>query len=173
MVYQRLYLSGALLLHRNQSMELLWYDSFTSFRILSCFLIQSSSTQQVVGTQIQVKIVKNKHAPPFRTVQLELEFGKGLSRELEIIELGCEHKLITKSGVFYNMNRRTFQGKDAIKRYLMENRDVQEDLMAMIREKIKESSQLDKNKMDLNPDTSSSEQIVSTTDEEVHNELEA
>ncbi|GJN06648.1 hypothetical protein PR202_ga24400 [Eleusine coracana subsp. coracana] len=121
----------------------------------------------------QVKIVKNKHAPPFRTVQLELEFGKGLSRELEIIELGCEHKLITKSGVFYHINGQTFQGKDAIKHYLTENRDVQEDLMAMIREKINEKeSQLDKNE-DMNPDTSSSEQIVSATDEEVHGELEA
>lgn len=131
-------------------------------------------SEEVVGTQIQVKVVKNKHAPPFRTVQLELEFGKGLSRELEIIELGFEHKLVTKAGVFYHMNGQTFQGKDAIKRYLMENRDVQEDLMAMIREKIKEKeSQLDKNKEDVNPDTSSSEQIVSATDEEVHDELEA
>ncbi|TVU25753.1 hypothetical protein EJB05_28260 [Eragrostis curvula] len=131
-------------------------------------------SEEVVGTQIQVRVVKNKHAPPFRTVQLELEFGKGLSRESEIIELGCEHKLITKSGVFYHMNGQTFQGKDAIKRYLIENTDIQEGLMSMIREKIlQKESQLDKKKEGMNRDTSSTEQIVSATDEEVHDELEA
>ncbi|XP_062196975.1 DNA repair protein recA homolog 3, mitochondrial-like isoform X4 [Phragmites australis] len=128
---------------------------------------------QVVGTQIQVKIVKNKHAPPFKTVQLELEFGKGLSRESEIIELGLKHKFITKSGLFYHMNGLNFHGKDAIKHYLAENRDGQEDLMAMIREKIMhDESQLDRKKEDANPDTSLTEEIVTVTDEEVHDELD-
>ncbi|XP_062196973.1 uncharacterized protein LOC133899944 isoform X2 [Phragmites australis] len=130
-------------------------------------------SEEVVGTQIQVKIVKNKHAPPFKTVQLELEFGKGLSRESEIIELGLKHKFITKSGLFYHMNGLNFHGKDAIKHYLAENRDGQEDLMAMIREKIMhDESQLDRKKEDANPDTSLTEEIVTVTDEEVHDELD-
>lgn len=117
--------------------------------------------------------MKNKHAPPFKTVQLELEFGKGLSRESEIIELGLKHKFITKSGLFYHMNGLNFHGKDAIKHYLAENRDGQEDLMAMIREKIMhDESQLDRKKEDANPDTSLTEDIVTVTDEEVHDELD-
>ncbi|PUZ44377.1 hypothetical protein GQ55_8G084400 [Panicum hallii var. hallii] len=128
---------------------------------------------QAIGAQIQVKIVKNKHAPPFKTVQLELEFGKGLSRESELIELGCKHKFITKSGVFYHMNGQTFQGKDVIKRYLAENGDVQEDLMTMLREKIMQNeSQLDRHEEGVNLDKNASE-IAAATDEEVNDELGA
>ncbi|CAO2148741.1 unnamed protein product [Urochloa humidicola] len=130
--------------------------------------------EEAVGAQIQVKIVKNKHAPPFKTVQLELEFGKGLSRESELIELGCKHKFITKSGVFYHMNGQTFQGKDGIKHYLAENRDAQEDLMTMLREKIMHNeSQLDRHEEGVNPDKFVSEEVASATDEDVNDELEA
>jgi len=118
--------------------------------------------------------VKNKHAPPFKIVQLELVFGKGLSRESELIELGCKHKFITKSGVFYHMNGQTFQGKDGIKRYLAENGDVQEDLMMMLREKIMQNgSQLDRHEEGVNLDKNASEEIAAATDEEVNEELEA
>jgi len=129
--------------------------------------------EEAIGAQIQVKIVKNKHAPPFKIVQLELVFGKGLSRESELIELGCKHKFITKSGVFYHMNGQTFQGKDGIKRYLAENGDVQEDLMMMLREKIMQNgSQLDRHE-GVNLDKNASEEIAAATDEEVNEELEA
>ncbi|XP_006662885.1 protein RecA-like [Oryza brachyantha] len=122
-------------------------------------------SEEVVGTQIQVKIVKNKHAPPFKTVNLEIEFGKGLSRESEIIELGCKHKFITKSGVFYHMNGQNFHGKDALKCYLAENKDVLESLMSMIKESIiQQESRPDRNKENANPDTSITE-FVSSTDE--------
>ncbi|KAL6662304.1 hypothetical protein ACP70R_000163 [Stipagrostis hirtigluma subsp. patula] len=130
--------------------------------------------EEVVGTQIQVRIVKNKHAPPFKTVQLELEFGKGLSRESEIIDLGCKHKLITKSGVFYHMNGKNFHGKDAIKRYLTENRDAEENLMVLLREKItQKEARLDRDTEDIDPGRSLTEETVSASDEEVHDELEA
>ncbi|KAL6875614.1 hypothetical protein ACP4OV_013127 [Aristida adscensionis] len=130
--------------------------------------------EEVVGTQIQVRIVKNKHAPPFKTVQLELEFGKGLSRESEIIELGCKHKLIIKSGVSYHLNGKNFHGKDAIKRYLTENSEAQEDLMVLLREKItQKEAPVDRTMEIIDPDTSLAEETVSATDEEVHDELEA
>lgn len=130
--------------------------------------------EEAIGAQIQVKIVKNKHAPPFKTVQLELEFGKGLSRESELIELGCKHNFITKSGVFYHMNGQTFQGKDGIKHYLAKNRDAQEDLMTMLREKMMQNeSQLDRHEEGVKPYKSASEEIASATDEGVNDELEA
>ncbi|RLM68899.1 protein RecA-like [Panicum miliaceum] len=130
--------------------------------------------EEAIGAQIQVKIVKNKHAPLFKTVQLELEFGKGLSRESELIELGRKHKFITKFGVFYHMNGQTFQGKDGIKRYLAENGDVQEDLMTMLREKIMQNeSQLDRHEEGFNLDKNASEEIAAATDEGVNDDLEA
>ncbi|KAJ3703699.1 hypothetical protein LUZ61_007404 [Rhynchospora tenuis] len=93
--------------------------------------------EEVVGTEIQVKVVKNKHAPPFKTVQLELEFGKGISRDSEVIDLGCKHKLIKKAGSsYYAIGDRNFHGKDAIKQYFHENESVREELMIKIREKM-------------------------------------
>ncbi|KAJ8493730.1 hypothetical protein OPV22_015451 [Ensete ventricosum] len=69
--------------------------------------------EEVLGTQIMVKIVKNKHAPPFKEVQLELEFGKGISRDSEVIELGCKHKFITKAGVaYYCLNGQSFHASN-------------------------------------------------------------
>ena len=82
-----------------------------------------------------MKVVKNKHAPPFRTAQFELEFGRGICRDSEIIDLGCRHKLISKSGGgFYAVNGRSFRGKDALKRYFNEDGgSVREDLLAKLR----------------------------------------
>lgn len=83
-----------------------------------------------------MKIVKNKHAPPFKTAQFELEFGKGICRESEIIELGLKHTFITKAGAFYSFNGNTFRGKDALKRFLLENESAREELTMKLREKI-------------------------------------
>ncbi|KAI8565395.1 hypothetical protein RHMOL_Rhmol03G0255600 [Rhododendron molle] len=97
-------------------------------------------TDLTTGSQVLVKIVKNKHAPPFKTAQFELEFGKGISRESEIIELGCKHKFITKmGGAFYSMNEQSFRGKDAIKQYLIGNPNAREELIMKLREKLLDS----------------------------------
>uniref|UniRef100_A0A5B6YUG6 Uncharacterized protein n=1 Tax=Davidia involucrata TaxID=16924 RepID=A0A5B6YUG6_DAVIN len=93
--------------------------------------------EETIGSQVLVKIVKNKHAPPFRTAQFELEFGKGICRKSELIELGYKHKFITKiGGAYYSMNGQSFRGKDAIKHYLAENVSSQEELMMKLREKL-------------------------------------
>ncbi|CAA7404941.1 unnamed protein product [Spirodela intermedia] len=93
---------------------------------------------ETVGSQVLVKIVKNKHAPPFRTAQFELEFGRGICRDSEIIELGCRHKLIAKAGgAFYTFAGRSFRGKDAIKRFFAEDgAAAREQLAAELRQKL-------------------------------------
>lgn len=93
---------------------------------------------QTVGSQVLVKIVKNKHAPPFRTAQFELEFGRGICRDSEIIELGCRHKLIAKAGgAFYTFAGRSFRGRDAIKRFFAEDgAAAREQLVAELRQKL-------------------------------------
>ncbi|GFP93209.1 DNA repair protein reca homolog 3 mitochondrial [Phtheirospermum japonicum] len=92
--------------------------------------------EETVGSQVVVKIVKNKHAPPFKTAEFELEFGRGICREAELIDLGCKHKFITKASAWYYMNDQTFQGKDAFKKYLSENESARDEIMKKLREKL-------------------------------------
>ncbi|KAL2327214.1 hypothetical protein Fmac_020641 [Flemingia macrophylla] len=91
--------------------------------------------EETLASQVLVKVVKNKHAPPFKTAQFELEFGKGINGEAEIIELSIKYKIIRKSGSFYVYNGQNFHGKDALKRFLADTDGVQE-LATKLREKI-------------------------------------
>ncbi|KAI4344528.1 hypothetical protein L6164_011743 [Bauhinia variegata] len=92
--------------------------------------------EEILGSQVLVKVVKNKLAPPFKTAQFELEFGKGISRESEIIDLALKHKFISKSGAYFRYNDQTFHGKDAFKRFLAENSNMLEELTIKLREKL-------------------------------------
>ncbi|KAK9075950.1 hypothetical protein SSX86_004280 [Deinandra increscens subsp. villosa] len=93
--------------------------------------------EETVGSQVLVKIMKNKLAPPYRTAQFELEFGKGICRESELIELGLKHKFLMKAGgAYYSMGDLKFCGKDAVKRYLAENLTVRDELETKLREKL-------------------------------------
>lgn len=92
---------------------------------------------ETIGSQVSVKIVKNKHAPPFKTAQFEIEFGKGICPHSEIIDLGIKHKFITKAGgAYYSLNGQNFCGKDAIKVFLATNENVREELKTKLREKL-------------------------------------
>lgn len=83
-----------------------------------------------------MKIVKNKLAPPFRTAQFELEFGKGICKVTEIIELSVKHKFVAKNGTFYNLNGKNYHGKEALKKFLRVNEAVREELVTKLREKL-------------------------------------
>lgn len=129
---------------------------------------------QVVGSDVQVKIVKNKLAPPFKTAQFVLEFGKGISRESEIIELGIKHKFITKSGSFLNFNGQSYHGKDALKQFLVQNDGAQEELMIKLREKLVDVERENEPAAEAS-DEEPSEVIISpdSTDEEAGAAVEA
>ncbi|CAG7866730.1 unnamed protein product [Brassica rapa] len=92
--------------------------------------------EDTTGSQVAVKIVKNKLAPPFRTAQFELEFGKGICKVTEIIELSIKHKFVAKNGTFYNLDGKNYHGKEALKKFLRLNESVQEELMAKLKEKL-------------------------------------
>lgn len=128
---------------------------------------------QTIGSRVAVKIVKNKHAPPFRTAEFELEFGKGISRVAELIELGCKYNLITKpSAAFFRINDKTIHGKDAFKIYLSENVSVRDELMEKLRQKITDADGEGDGEKKSTIDESV-EAADSSTDEEVITAVEA
>lgn len=89
--------------------------------------------QGSVGSRTQVKVVKNKMAPPFRTAEFDLMYGEGISREGSIIDLGVENNLIRKSGAWYTYEGDQLgQGKENVRQYLKDN----PELAAEIEEKI-------------------------------------
>jgi len=90
---------------------------------------------EILGNETRVKVVKNKVAPPFKQVEFDILYGKGISREGEIIDLGVKEKLIDKSGSWYAYNgQKIGQGKDNVRMFLLENPEIAETLMAQIKE---------------------------------------
>jgi len=92
---------------------------------------------EILGNETRVKVVKNKVSPPFKQVQFDILYGKGISREGEIIDLGVQEKLIQKSGSWYSYkDSKIGQGKDNVRNYLIENPEIAEELMEQIKVKI-------------------------------------
>ena len=93
---------------------------------------------QVIGNQVRVKVVKNKVAPPFRKAEFEITFGEGISKVGEIVDLGVEYGIITKSGSWFSYgDSRLAQGRDATKALLKDNPELCEELEAKIMEKLR------------------------------------
>ena len=93
---------------------------------------------EIIGNRTKVKIVKNKVAPPFKTVEFAIMYGEGISKEGSIIDMGVELGIIKKSGAWFSYNgERLGQGRDNAKLFIKEH----EDIRAEIEEKIREHSQ--------------------------------
>ena len=93
---------------------------------------------EIIGNRTKVKIVKNKVAPPFKTVEFDIMYGEGISKEGSIIDMGVELGIIKKSGAWFSYNgERLGQGRDNAKLFIKEH----EDIRAEIEEKIREHSQ--------------------------------
>ncbi|MGR9108043.1 MAG: recombinase RecA, partial [Gammaproteobacteria bacterium] len=89
---------------------------------------------EVVGNDTRVKVVKNKVAPPFRQAEFEILYGQGISREGELIDLGVKYGFVQKSGSWYSYeNERIGQGKDNVRDFLREHKDIAEKLEREIR----------------------------------------
>ena len=94
---------------------------------------------EIVGNQTRVKVVKNKVAPPFRTVEFDIMYGEGISKNGEIIDLGVAAGIVEKSGSWFSYNeQRIGQGRENAKNFLKENVDIALEL----EEKIKGNSVL-------------------------------
>jgi recombination protein RecA len=90
---------------------------------------------EAVGNRVRVKVVKNKVAPPFKQAEFDIEFGKGISSEGCIIDLGIEHGVVTKSGSFFSYgDERLGQGRNNAKAYLVEHREVAKEIESKVYE---------------------------------------
>mgnify|MGYP002797383839 FL=1 len=93
---------------------------------------------EVVGNRTRVKIVKNKVAPPFREAEFDIMFGKGISKEGDILDLAADCGIVVKSGAWYAYNGdKIGQGRENAKNYLKENPLICEEIEAKVRDKYK------------------------------------
>ena len=97
--------------------------------------------EEVVGNQTRVKIVKNKLAPPFKTVEFDIMYGEGISKTGEILDLAANSGLVEKSGAWYSYNGdRIGQGRENAKNFLKENPEIALKIEQEIRSHGKESN---------------------------------
>ena len=92
---------------------------------------------EAVGNRTRVKVVKNKVSPPFKQAEFDILYGKGISREGSLIDMGVDQGFIRKSGSWYTYEGEQLgQGKENARNYLMENPDVANEIEKKIKEKL-------------------------------------
>ena len=97
---------------------------------------------QVVGNQTRVKVVKNKVAPPFKTVEFDIIYGEGISKTGEILDLGVSAGVVEKSGAWYSYKgNKIGQGRESARQYLKEHADVAQEIEKAIRADAQELTQ--------------------------------
>ena len=95
------------------------------------------TSESVIGNRVRVKVVKNKVAPPFREAEMDIIFGRGISKFGELIDLGVEFGLVEKAGAWFSYSgERIGQGKDNAQKFLQANSDLGLKLEKEVREKI-------------------------------------
>ncbi len=92
---------------------------------------------EVLGNHVRVKVVKNKVAPPFRKAEFDLIYGEGISKSGEIIDLGVQYNIIKKSGSWFSYGEtRLGQGRDTVRKLILDNPELAEELETKIMEAI-------------------------------------
>jgi recombination protein RecA len=90
---------------------------------------------EVIGNRTKAKIVKNKVAPPFRDVEFDIIYGKGISKEGSLLDLAVEYEVINKSGAWFSYNgQRIGQGRENTKTYLAENPEIMAEVDQKVRD---------------------------------------
>ena len=88
---------------------------------------------KIIGNTVNIKVVKNKVAPPFKSCKVDLIFGEGFSKIGEVLDLAIENDLAKKSGSWFEiLGERAAQGRDAAKQYLVDHQDVYEALVEQL-----------------------------------------
>jgi len=90
-----------------------------------------------IGSRTRVKVVKNKIAPPFRMAEFDIIYGSGISKEGDILDLGVELDIVEKSGSWFSFNEeRIGQGRENVRRFLVEHPDVMKNISERVKEKL-------------------------------------
>jgi recombination protein RecA len=114
---------------------------YSSVRIDIRRMQQIKEGENITGNRVRVKIVKNKVAPPFRKAEFDIVYGEGISKYGEIIDLGVDQNIIKKSGSWFSYgDTKLGQGRDAVKKLLIDNPELSEELEAKIRDGLSEVS---------------------------------
>ena len=92
---------------------------------------------ELFGNKVNVKVVKNKVAPPFKVATVEILYGEGISKTGELIDLGVEHDVINKSGAWYSYkDEKIGQGREAVRAFLKDNPKIMDEIEEMIKLKV-------------------------------------
>ncbi len=95
------------------------------------------SADDITGNRVKVKVVKNKVAPPFKVVEFDIMYGRGISKSGEIIDLGVELNVVQKSGSWFSYGgNKLGQGRDAVKQLIEDNPELMDELEKRIKEKL-------------------------------------
>jgi recombination protein RecA len=92
---------------------------------------------ELIGNQVKVKVIKNKLAPPFRLAEFDIMYGKGISKEGEIIDMAVDMDIVQKSGTWYAYDTTKLgQGREAVKELLSDNPELAEEIEAKIKARV-------------------------------------
>lgn len=95
---------------------------------------QIKQGSDIIGSKTKIKIVKNKIAPPFKTAEVDIMYGEGISKVGELVDMGSEYDIIQKSGSWYSYNdERIGQGRENAKQFLRDNPEIAEEIERQIR----------------------------------------
>lgn len=93
------------------------------------------SGNDIIGNRTKIKVVKNKVAPPFRTAEVDIMYGQGISREGEIVDLAADLDIVQKAGSWYSYNNeRVGQGRENAKQFMREHEDIRNEIAGKVRE---------------------------------------
>ncbi len=110
---------------------------YASVRLDIRRISQIKDSDEVSGNRARVKVVKNKVAPPFRMAEFDIMFGEGISKAGEIVDLGVEFNIVKKAGSWFSYGETKLgQGRDSVKRLLLENPDLMDEIEAKIRAEV-------------------------------------
>src|SRR5699024_2648917 len=108
----------------------------------------------MVGIKTRLKVVKNKVAPPFKQAMVDIMYGEGISHEGEILDMGAEIDVVEKSGAWYSYEgERLGQGRENAKKFLMENKEMAEEIHQAIRDYYKLDENGESEETDTEEDT--------------------
>ena len=102
---------------------------------------------EIIGNKVNVKVVKNKVAPPFKTASIEIMYGEGISYVAELLDLCVDHEIIRKSGAWFSyQGEKIGQGKEAAKNHIKSDPALMEELAGLLKEKMNPVHQETENK---------------------------